>query len=75
MWWMCCLSIGLFCVRHVCHGLLKLLDVPARTNLFVSLPVGVVGFIIFIWVNRDNDFKGWERKGWRTRDDDENDVS
>ncbi len=65
--------LGCAVFAYVCAQVLGLLGVPARTSLYISVPIGVVAFVIFIWLNWDNDFSGWHTRDgrWFRKGDDD----
>ena len=67
--------VGCAVFAFICFRILDLGGVPAPVNRLISCPVGMIAFGIFIWLNWDNDFAGWQRRRPWKDDDGEDDAA
>jgi hypothetical protein len=59
----------------VLHYILRtLIGLPPGVSLMVSLPVGIIGFVVFLLVNEDGHFGSMTREGRRQRRRDRDDF-
>ena len=63
------LGSGVF--TYVCYQVLQLIGFSQRACLVASIPLGIIAFVIFLWWNWDNDFRGWHDNEHLMREDEE----
>jgi hypothetical protein len=61
-------AIGGAVFAGIVYAILRLIGLGSHPSFWISLPVGILGFLIFIFLNRDGDFGVWE-SGRRNDDD------